>query len=63
MRAPTPTDSPAPSPPRPDGTVGYMPALDGLRALAVMAVVLYHGEVSVMPGVLLGDEYFFVISG
>ena len=63
MRAPTPTDSPAPSPPRSDGTVGYMPALDGLRALAVMAVVLYHGEVSGLPGGFLGVEVFFVISG
>lgn len=40
-----------------------MPALDGLRALAVMAVVLYHGEVSGLPGGFLGVEVFFVISG
>jgi len=40
-----------------------MPALDGLRALAVMAVVLYHGEVSGLPGGFLGVEIFFVISG
>lgn len=49
-----------------DGTgpsVGYMPALDGLRALAVVAVVLYHGEVGGIPGGFLGVEIFFVISG
>ena len=40
-----------------------MPALDGLRALAVLAVVLYHGEVSSIPGGFLGVEVFFVISG
>jgi peptidoglycan/LPS O-acetylase OafA/YrhL len=40
-----------------------MPALDGLRALAVLVVVLYHGEVSALPGGFLGVEVFFVISG
>lgn len=63
MRAPTPTETTSLSPPRSTGTVGYMPALDGLRALAVMAVVLYHGEVSGLPGGFLGVEIFFVISG
>jgi peptidoglycan/LPS O-acetylase OafA/YrhL len=43
--------------------IGYMPALDGLRALAVIAVVLYHGEVGGLPGGFLGVEIFFVISG
>ena len=41
----------------------YVPALDGLRALAVVAVLLYHGDVSWMPGGFLGVEVFFVISG
>jgi len=40
-----------------------MPALDGLRALAVMVVVLYHGDVAALPGGFLGVEVFFVISG
>lgn len=44
-------------------TIGYMPALDGLRALAVVAVVLYHGEIGGLPGGFLGVEVFFVISG
>ena len=44
-------------------SVGYMPALDGLRALAVLVVVLYHGDVTGLPGGFLGVEVFFVISG
>jgi len=43
--------------------VGYLPALDGLRALAVMAVLFYHGGVKWMPGGFLGVDVFFVISG
>jgi peptidoglycan/LPS O-acetylase OafA/YrhL len=43
--------------------VGYIPALDGLRALAVMAVLFYHGGVEWMPGGFLGVDVFFVISG
>jgi peptidoglycan/LPS O-acetylase OafA/YrhL len=43
--------------------LGYIPALDGLRALAVMAVLFYHGDVKWMPGGYLGVDVFFVISG
>ena len=43
--------------------LGYQPALDGLRALSVMAVILYHADVSWMPGGFLGVEVFFVVSG
>ena len=41
----------------------YMPGLDGLRALAVMAVIAYHQGLSWAPGGLLGVCLFFVLSG
>ena len=42
---------------------GYMPGLDGVRALAVSAVLLFHGGVSWAPGGFLGVDVFFVLSG
>ena len=41
----------------------HRPALDGLRALAVGAVLLYHGGVSWAAGGFLGVDLFFVLSG
>lgn len=43
--------------------VPYLPGLDGLRALAVIAVMIYHANPSWLPGGFLGVEMFFVISG
>ena len=41
----------------------YLPGLDGMRALAVIAVVLFHSPLAVATGGFLGVEVFFVISG
>ena len=41
----------------------YLPGLDGLRAVAVMAVILYHANKNWVSGGFLGVEVFFVISG
>ena len=44
-------------------TVPYIPGLDGLRALAVTAVIVYHADSRWLGGGFLGVEVFFVISG
>ncbi len=44
-------------------TFRYRPGLDGVRALAVAAVILYHAQVSWMKGGFLGVDVFFVLSG
>jgi peptidoglycan/LPS O-acetylase OafA/YrhL len=41
----------------------YAPALDGLRAFCVAAVILYHADLAWLPGGFLGVEVFFVLSG
>ncbi len=43
--------------------LGYRPELDGLRALAVVAVMLFHANVSWAKGGFLGVDVFFVLSG
>ena len=48
---------------RPHVALPQYPGLDGLRALAVVAVLLYHGGVSWSGGGFLGVEMFFVLSG
>ena len=43
--------------------MGYQPALDGLRALSVIAVIAYHAGLAWIPGGFIGVEVFFVVSG
>jgi len=46
-----------------DSRFPYLPGVDALRALAVLAVFLYHAGVGWMPGGFLGVDVFFAISG
>ena len=42
---------------------GFRPDVEGLRAVAVVAVLLYHASVPFAPGGYVGVDVFFVISG
>jgi peptidoglycan/LPS O-acetylase OafA/YrhL len=46
-----------------DSRARYLPALDGIRAIAVGAVVAYHLRVPFFDGGLLGVSVFFTLSG
>lgn len=68
--ASAPAEGPAPDPsddkrrpPGHSGSLPYMPALDGLRALAVLAVLFYHADFTWARAGFLGVDLFFVISG
>jgi len=47
----------------PPAAVEYQPALDGVRALSVVAVLLFHGGFSWMSGGYVGVSMFFTLSG
>jgi peptidoglycan/LPS O-acetylase OafA/YrhL len=59
---------PPPAPPDPDAlreepNLSYIPALDGIRAFAVLGVMAYHGGIPWLPAGFLGVDAFFVLSG
>jgi peptidoglycan/LPS O-acetylase OafA/YrhL len=61
----TPDNSPSPPGSAPP-TFGYQPALDGIRAIAIVSVLLFHYVFHnhlILPHGLLGVDAFFVLSG
>ncbi len=44
-------------------SITYQPALDGLRAVAVAMVVVFHANTNLLPGGWIGVDVFFVLSG
>jgi peptidoglycan/LPS O-acetylase OafA/YrhL len=62
-RLPAEPEAIAPLAPEQGPRLGHLTGLDGLRAIAVLAVLVYHSGLDWLPGGFLGVEIFFAISG
>ena len=51
------------SPRSPARTWVHLPGLDGVRAIAIVAVLLFHADPTWLPGGFLGVDIFFTLSG
>src|SRR4051812_16077341 len=59
-----PPETPAPAPRRTSTAIGtYRPGLDGMRGLAMLCMLGYHGEVAWCRGAFLALSQFFTLSG
>jgi peptidoglycan/LPS O-acetylase OafA/YrhL len=63
LARPAPTTAPPRDAPARPALTGRLEGLDGLRALAIVAVVVYHLDPAWLPGGFLGVDVFFVVSG
>jgi peptidoglycan/LPS O-acetylase OafA/YrhL len=54
---------PDPDAPREGPNLSYIPALDGIRAFAVLGVMAFHSGIPFLPAGFLGVDTFFVLSG
>src|SRR6266545_4552306 len=60
---PEPSPARAAAPPASGRRIPYQPALDGLRAFAILTIMVYHGQATWPRGGYLSVDLFFVLSG
>jgi len=58
-----PTPAPAPEQRGPRNFGGYVGAFDGMRGIGLVAVLLYHGGYTILPGAYFSISMFFTLSG